>query len=704
MITGIYIENFKGIGEPGIKLDLEPVTLLFGNNSAGKSTIFHAILLAYEVLVRGNRNPDKTELGGSIVDLGGFANFVHQHELQRTVRLRFNLDLSSVSLDQEWRIYERVVEFDGTNVDIGKAGEDVWSASVLVDLTWDDYQGHPFVSKYSVELDEQLFAEIEDFRLVGGLVLMYVDPTHSVLSWPDEGRDDSLGVLDYLIPEMRTGVEELFCVGEYMSFQDVANMVAERDLNESSTDEDPDHVPLHSYEELAEDDPWDEDQEHLLDVISDSEDRYLNESDETDTNSEEVDYYHDFIIVLESLNNIPNANECEFRSANYQDESGKSFDPLLFRDRNGQIGVIAVEFYAPDRWQLQEASKAIGEWLDESGLTDDEAVREARTLMLNSEDALPSWFLPLDLQLSHLEIPEDDVKGDSIDSDFITELLSRLVIVPGRALMECLDACRYVGPLREIPSRQFSTPSTPDRSRWSTGLAAWDFLAQCSDEMLKEISQWLADENRIGTGHEIVRTKFRELPSHDLEIKRLEADDYLDDLERIREMILARPEVTKVQLRDSKLNVRIDPHDCAIGIAQLVPVVVAGVTAQPNREKPDQVGMFLIEQPELHNHPSVEVGLGDLFIETVHQKQCRFILETHGEHLMLRMLRRIRQTTDKELPDGVNGLLPDEIAVYYVERTREGVNIKRLRIDETGEFLDNWPKGFFDERAEELFG
>ncbi len=106
----------------------------------------------------------------------------------------------------------------------------------------------------------------------------------------------------------------------------------------------------------------------------------------------------------------------------------------------------------------------------------------------------------------------------------------------------------------------------------------------------------------------------------------------------------------------------------------------------------------------MHNHPSVEVGLGDLFVETIHQKHCRFILETHGEHLMLRMLRRIRQTTDKELPEGVNGLLPGEVAVYYVERTPSGVKCRRLRIDETGEFLDDWPKGFFDERAEELFG
>ena len=70
---------------------------------------------------------------------------------------------------------------------------------------------------------------------------------------------------------------------------------------------------------------------------------------------------------------------------------------------------------------------------------------------------------------------------------------------------------------------------------------------------------------------------------------------------------------------------------------------------------------------------------------------------------MLRMLKRIRQTTDNELPVGIKGLLPEELAVYYVERTAGGVIAKRLRIDESGEFVDKWPQGFFRERAEELF-
>ena len=35
--------------------------------------------------------------------------------------------------------------------------------------------------------------------------------------------------------------------------------------------------------------------------------------------------------------------------------------------------------------------------------------------------------------------------------------------------------------------------------------------------------------------------------------------------------------------------------------------------------------------------------------------------------------------------------------------TAEGTKFKRLHIDDSGDFLDEWPDGFFDERDMELF-
>jgi predicted ATPase len=69
-ISAITIENFKGIKSP-VKIELRPITLLFGPNSAGKSTIVQALHYAREIFARGNLNPDKTIAGGKSVNLGG---------------------------------------------------------------------------------------------------------------------------------------------------------------------------------------------------------------------------------------------------------------------------------------------------------------------------------------------------------------------------------------------------------------------------------------------------------------------------------------------------------------------------------------------------------------------------------------------------------------------------------------------------------
>lgn len=93
LITAVEIENFKGIGRP-MRVEFRPITLLFGNNSAGKSTVLHALCYAYEILSHGNVDVHETDLGGDRIDLGGFRNLVHAHDPARRVRLRFELDLT----------------------------------------------------------------------------------------------------------------------------------------------------------------------------------------------------------------------------------------------------------------------------------------------------------------------------------------------------------------------------------------------------------------------------------------------------------------------------------------------------------------------------------------------------------------------------------------------------------------------------------
>src|SRR5262249_21709256 len=105
MLTSLEVENFKGISARQ-RIEFAPLTLLFGANSAGKSTILQALLYLHELIERGTADVDRTELGGSVLELGGFARLVHRHDVERVITLRaefatpqslerFDRDLSS---------------------------------------------------------------------------------------------------------------------------------------------------------------------------------------------------------------------------------------------------------------------------------------------------------------------------------------------------------------------------------------------------------------------------------------------------------------------------------------------------------------------------------------------------------------------------------------------------------------------------------
>ena len=143
------------------------------------------------------------------------------------------------------------------------------------------------------------------------------------------------------------------------------------------------------------------------------------------------------------------------------------------------------------------------------------------------------------------------------------------------------------------------------------------------------------------------------------------------------------------------------PSDVGVGVSQMIPIIVGCLA--------DGIGLLIVEQPELHVHPAIQVGLGDLLIHVINANNegafgsKSLIVETHSEHIMLRLLRRVRETAEGDLPPGAPSLTPDPLSIVYVEPADDGVNFRPLRIDEEGEFIDRWPSGFFEERAEELF-
>lgn len=141
------------------------------------------------------------------------------------------------------------------------------------------------------------------------------------------------------------------------------------------------------------------------------------------------------------------------------------------------------------------------------------------------------------------------------------------------------------------------------------------------------------------------------------------------------------------------------------GISQVLPVIVQSLVVEPPN-------VLIVEQPELHLHPAAQTHLADLFLNRALRssgdppdRRPRFMLETHSEHLMLRFMRRMRNTVEKKLPNYVPPIAPGDVAVYVVER-REGEVASRMHqmeVDEDGRLLEPWPGGFFEEGFRERF-
>jgi hypothetical protein len=275
-------------------------------------------------------------------------------------------------------------------------------------------------------------------------------------------------------------------------------------------------------------------------------------------------------------------------------------------------------------------------------------------------------------------------------------MLSSLVVGPGEIVRDALRKLCYVGPLREVPQRSHKPATSPEESRWANGLAAYDTLFSADKAFIDKTNEWLTKEERLNSGYSVEVKKYRELDvDHPFMLAVLQGR-ILDDNANLSDSLLELPVKRRLTIRDEARSIDLAPQDIGTGISQLLPVIVAALCAKS--------GFVAIEQPELHIHPAFQVVLGDLFIEQINEyPDLIFILETHSEHMMLRFQRRIRETNEGELPPGAPALTPDLLSIYFAEQAESGITFTRIRVDQEGDFIDRWPRGFFSERVGELY-
>jgi predicted ATPase len=100
----------------------------------------------------------------------------------------------------------------------------------------------------------------------------------------------------------------------------------------------------------------------------------------------------------------------------------------------------------------------------------------------------------------------------------------------------------------------------------------------------------------------------------------------------------------------------------------------------------------------------VQCEIADEFIRSYKEDNNEFLIETHSEHLLLRIMKRMRHTAEgKKDRDKTLDLTPDDVCLLYVNTDGKSTWIEELELDEDGSLLDPWPNGFFEEGHRERF-
>src|SRR6266496_4585575 len=200
---------------------------------------------------------------------------------------------------------------------------------------------------------------------------------------------------------------------------------------------------------------------------------------------------------------------------------------------------------------------------------------QLRIAVATKKGALPDLDRELTLDLRDPDVKKVESEQQTPRVIGLRRLLSEMVLGPARLVRDHLCAMTYIGPLREIPNRNYRPQVSPDEARWAGGLAAWDILHNDRrGDLMEDVNTWLSGEDRLNTGYRLERIAFKEVPVpgalHQM-FERGLSDDDIGDLQELYASLQTR---TEIALRDFANGILVSASDVGVGISQLVPVVV----------------------------------------------------------------------------------------------------------------------------------
>ena len=129
----------------------------------------------------------------------------------------------------------------------------------------------------------------------------------------------------------------------------------------------------------------------------------------------------------------------------------------------------------------------------------------------------------------------------------------------------------------------------------------------------------------------------------------------------------------------------VDLTSVGVGVSQVLPVLLLCLLASPG-------SVVLMEQPELHLHPGMQLRLADFLLACARSGR-QIIVETHSEHLVNRLRLHVAQ-------DETNATR-DLVQLLFAEQENGVTSYRASQINPLGGLSEDWPRGFLDVGADE---
>lgn len=236
---------------------------------------------------------------------------------------------------------------------------------------------------------------------------------------------------------------------------------------------------------------------------------------------------------------------------------------------------------------------------------------------------------------------------------------------------ELKDNLQYLGPLRERPQRAYLHSGNPMTEIGESGQYAAQILWLEKDKPVDYVASIGSFEQRLSL-LEAVNDAFVKMGLQ-------QAMDVRSERGLVYQLLFGG--------KAGGGGARVTIADVGFGLSQLLPVVVLGLRSSPS-------SLMMLEQPEIHLHPRLQANLADFLLGLASQGK-RVMVETHSDHFLNRLRRRIAEDPTDSLADMVN--------ILFVHGASEvgGASIDPLRIDRFG-VIENWPPDFLPEASDEV--